>query len=174
MQIWTEVGSHLQEAKLNAMRLNHPGLAIPGQGVRLMSCSSKSFVLVATSQTLFISSYQMKRLCLQTSFLITWSTSPKSNLQWDSVCPILSLVKQFFHFSVIHPTFNHPNVIRIFMGCSVLDILYQLDLSLLEVLFVYTIKISLKKRISLSAHIHSLKFVTRLSDFSKGWPKDMY
>lgn len=31
------------------------------------------------------------------------------------------------------------------MGCNVLDTLYQLDLSLLEILFVYTIKMSLKE-----------------------------
>ncbi|RVX14221.1 hypothetical protein CK203_011123 [Vitis vinifera] len=33
----------------------------------------------------------------------------------------------------------------ILMGCNVLDTLYQLDLSLLEILFVYTIKMSLKE-----------------------------
>lgn len=57
------------------------------------------------------------------------------------------------------------------MGCSVLDTLYQLDLSLLEVLFVYTIKMSHKERFSSLAHIPSLQFVTRLPDSSKGWAK---
>lgn len=44
--------------------------------------------------------------------------------------PIPSLVKQFLHFSKIPPAFIHLNVIQILMGCSVLDALYQLDLSL--------------------------------------------
>ena len=85
--------------------------------------------------------------------------------------PIFSLVKQFLHFSRIPLAFIHPNIIRILMGCSVLDTLYQLDLSLLEVLFVYTTKMSVKKRFSLSAHIPSLQFITGLQDFSKGWAK---
>ncbi|RVW39852.1 hypothetical protein CK203_083152 [Vitis vinifera] len=50
--------------------------------------------------------------------------------------------------------------------------LFQLDLSLLEVLFIYTIKMSPKERFSLSAHIHFLQFVTNLLDSSKGWAKE--
>ena len=42
------------------------------------------------------------------------------------------------------------------MGCSVLYMLFQLDLSMLEVLFIYTVKMSQNKRFSLSAHIPSL------------------
>ena len=42
------------------------------------------------------------------------------------------------------------------MECSVLDMLFQLDLSLLEVLFIYTIKMSQKERLILFAHIPSL------------------
>ena len=57
------------------------------------------------------------------------------------------------------------------MGCSVLNTLYQLDLSLLEVLFVYTIKMSPKERFSLLAHIPSLQFVIELLDSNKGWAK---
>lgn len=86
--------------------------------------------------------------------------------------PIPSLVKQFLHFSKIPPAFIHPNVIQILMGCSVLDALYQLDLSLQEVLFVYMIKMSPKKCFSLSAHISSLQFVTKLPSPNKGWAKD--
>ena len=70
--------------------------------------------------------------------------------------PILSLVKQFLHFSKIPATFIHPNVIQILMGYSVLDVLCQLNLSLLEVLFIYTIKMSHKECFSLLAHIPSL------------------
>ena len=42
------------------------------------------------------------------------------------------------------------------MGCSVLDMLFQLDLSLLEVLFIYTVKMNQKERFSLFAHTPSL------------------
>ncbi|KAL6324391.1 hypothetical protein AAG906_012995 [Vitis piasezkii] len=70
--------------------------------------------------------------------------------------PLPSLLKQFFHFTKIPPTFLHPNVVRVLMGCSVLDMLYHLDLSLLEVVFVYTIKMSQKERFNLSAHISTM------------------
>ena len=67
-----------------------------------------------------------------------------------------SLHKQFLHFTQIPPTFLHSNVVRILMGCSVLDMFFQLDLFLLEVLFIYTLKMSQKERFNLSTHIHSL------------------
>ena len=49
--------------------------------------------------------------------------------------------------------------------------LYKLDLSLLEVLFVYIVKMSQKKRFSLAAHILSLQLVTGLLDSNKGGAK---
>ncbi|RVW22467.1 hypothetical protein CK203_112790 [Vitis vinifera] len=67
--------------------------------------------------------------------------------------------------------FLHPNVFWLLMGCTVLDMLFQLDLSLLEVLFIYTVKMSQKERFSLSAHIPSLQLVTSLSYSCKGWAK---
>lgn len=70
--------------------------------------------------------------------------------------PLPSFFKQFFHFTKIPLAFLHPNVIQVLMGCSVLNMLYHLDLSLLEVIFVYTVKMSQKERFSLSAHIPSL------------------
>lgn len=57
------------------------------------------------------------------------------------------------------------------MGCSVLDMLFQLDISLLEFLFIYTVKMNQNERFSLSAHIPSLKLVTNLSNSCKGWVK---
>ncbi|KAL6313413.1 hypothetical protein AAG906_001127 [Vitis piasezkii] len=39
---------------------------------------------------------------------------------------------KFLHFTQIPPVFLHPNVVRVLMGCSVLDMLFQLELSLLE------------------------------------------
>lgn len=69
--------------------------------------------------------------------------------------PIPSLFKQFLHFTQIPPAFLHPNIIRILIGCSVLDMLFKLDLSLLEVLFIYIVKMSQKEMFNLSAYIHS-------------------
>ena len=38
--------------------------------------------------------------------------------------PVPALVKQFLHFTRAPPTLFHPNVIRILIGCSVLNFLY--------------------------------------------------
>ena len=54
--------------------------------------------------------------------------------------PLPSLFKQFLHYTQIPPTYIHPNIVRVLMGCSILNMLFNLDLSLLEVLFVYTLK----------------------------------
>lgn len=54
--------------------------------------------------------------------------------------PLPSIFKQFFHYTKIPLVFFHPNVVRVLMGCIILNMLFHLDLSLLEVLFVYTIK----------------------------------
>ena len=50
--------------------------------------------------------------------------------------PISSLIKQFLHFSGALPTLVHPNIIQILTGCSILNLLYQLDISLVEVFFI--------------------------------------
>ena len=81
------------------------------------------------------------------------------------------LFKQFLHFTKIPSTFLYPNVVRILMGCSMLNMLYHLDLSLLEILFIYTIKMSRKEIFSLSAHIPSFDLVTGLLDSTKGATK---
>ena len=44
--------------------------------------------------------------------------------------PIPSLVKRFLHFARAPLALIHPNVFWILMGCSVLNFLYQLDISL--------------------------------------------
>ena len=68
-----------------------------------------------------------------------------------------SLFRQFFHFTKILLSFPHPNVVRVLMGYSILDMLLHLDLSLLEVfLFIYTVKMNRKWIFSPSAHIPSL------------------
>ena len=85
--------------------------------------------------------------------------------------PLPSLFKQFIHFTKIPPAFLHSNVVRILMGFSILNMLYHLDLSLLEVLFVYTIKMSQKEFFSFFAHILPLQLVIGLPDSTKGATK---
>ena len=53
-----------------------------------------------------------------------------------------SLVKKFLHFTRAPSTLVHPNFIRILIGCCVLNLLYQLDLSLVEVCFAYTLRVA--------------------------------
>ena len=65
--------------------------------------------------------------------------------------PVPSLVKQFLHFTRAPPALVHPNVIRILTGCCVLNLLYQLDLSLVEVCFAYTLRVVQGGRMSMSA-----------------------
>ena len=65
--------------------------------------------------------------------------------------PISSLVNQFLHFFGAPPSLIHPNVIRILTGCSVLNLLYQLDISLVEVCFIYTLKLGHGGRLSMLA-----------------------
>ena len=66
--------------------------------------------------------------------------------------PIPSLVKQSLHFTRAPPTLIHLNVFRILMGCSVLNLLYQLDISLVEICFIYTLKLEVGGRLSMSTH----------------------
>ena len=53
--------------------------------------------------------------------------------------PVSSLIKQFLHFSGAQPALVHPNIIQILIKCSVLNLLYQLDISLVEVFIIYTL-----------------------------------
>ena len=81
--------------------------------------------------------------------------------------PISSLVKQFLHFTRAPPTLIHPNVFRILIGCSVLNFLYQLYISLLDICFIYTLKLGVGGRLFMSAHSPQLQFVTELPDSPK-------
>ena len=67
--------------------------------------------------------------------------------------PLPSLFKEFLHFTQILPAFIHPNIVRVLMGCSVLSLLFNLDLSLLEVLFVYSLKKGKNDIFSMAAHL---------------------
>ena len=57
--------------------------------------------------------------------------------------PISSLVKQFLHFTRATPTLIHPNVFQILMGCSVLKFLYHMDILLVVICFIYTLKLGI-------------------------------
>ena len=81
--------------------------------------------------------------------------------------PIPSLVKQFLRFTREPPTLVHPNVFRILMGCCVLNFLYQMNISLVEICFIYTLKLGIGGSLSLSAHSPRLQLVTVLSDSLK-------
>ena len=64
--------------------------------------------------------------------------------------PMLALVKQFLYFTRELSVLVHPNVIRILIGCSVLNFLYQLDLSLVEICFAYSLILRRGGRLSFS------------------------
>ena len=57
------------------------------------------------------------------------------------------------------------------MGCSILGMLFNLDLSLLEVLFIYLIKKVKNDIFSFVASLPSLQLVTSLPDSTKGAAK---
>ena len=50
------------------------------------------------------------------------------------------------------------------MGCSVLNFLYQLDISLVKICFVYKLKLGTVGHISMLAHSPRLQFIIGLSD----------
>ena len=84
------------------------------------------------------------------------------------LCILMSLlVKQFLHVTWAPPVLVHPNVIWILMGCNVLNILYRLDILLVEICFIYTLKLGTRGRLSMSVHSPRLQFVTELPDFTK-------
>ena len=55
--------------------------------------------------------------------------------------PVPAIVKQFLHFTRAPPALIHPNVIRILVGCCVLNHLYQLNLTLVELFIIYLLNI---------------------------------
>ena len=55
--------------------------------------------------------------------------------------PLPAIVKRFLHFTRAPPDLIHPNVIRILVCCCVLNHLYQLDLTLVELFIIYLLNI---------------------------------
>ena len=81
--------------------------------------------------------------------------------------PIPSLVKQFLYFTWAPSVLIHPNIFRILMGYYVLNSLYQLGISLLEICFKHTLKLGIGSRLSMLAHSPRLQFVIRLLNSPK-------
>ena len=85
--------------------------------------------------------------------------------------PVPSPVKQFLHFTRAPPALVHLYVNRILTGCCVLNLLFQLDLSLVEVCFAYTLTVAQGGRMSMSAQSPWLQFITGLPDSPKSEAK---
>ena len=78
-----------------------------------------------------------------------------------------ALVKQFLHFTQAPPALIQPNNIWILAGCSVINFLYQLDLSLVETCFIYALKVGQGGRLSMSVWNARLQIVNGLLDSPK-------
>ena len=76
--------------------------------------------------------------------------------------PVPAIVKQFLHFTRAPPALIHPNVIRILIGSCVLNHLYQLDLSLVELFMIYFLSIGPGGRMSMSVLSSRLHIVNGL------------
>ena len=64
--------------------------------------------------------------------------------------PMPAIVKQFLHFTRAPPTLIHPNVICILIGNCLLNHLYQLDLSLVEIFIIYFLSVGPGGQMSMS------------------------
>ena len=81
--------------------------------------------------------------------------------------PVPALVKQFLHFTRASAALVHPNVILILIGCSVMNFLYQLDLSLVEICFAYSLILRRGGQLSFSILDSRLHFLNGLLDSPK-------
>ena len=81
--------------------------------------------------------------------------------------PVPTIVKQFLHFTRAPPTLIHPNVIRILIGSCVLNHLYQLDLTLVELFIIYFLNVGSGGRMSISVLSPRLQIVNGLPDSPK-------
>ena len=81
--------------------------------------------------------------------------------------PVPAMVKQFLHFTRAPPALIHPNVIRILVGCWVMNHLYQLDLTLVKLLIIYMLNIGSGGRMSMSVLSPRFQIVNVLPDSPK-------
>ena len=80
---------------------------------------------------------------------------------------VSALVKQLLHFTRAPSALIYPNTIRILTSCSMLNLLYQLDLSLVEICFIYALKVGQGSRLSMSVRSRRLQIVNGLPDWLK-------
>ena len=81
--------------------------------------------------------------------------------------PVPAIVKWFLHFTWEPPALIHPNVIRILIGSCVLNHLYQLDLTLVELFIIYFLNVGSGGRVSMSILSPRLQIVNGLPDSPK-------
>ena len=81
--------------------------------------------------------------------------------------PVSAIVKQFLHFTRAPLALIHPNMIRILIGCCVLNHLYQLNLTLVELFIIYLLNIGSGGRMSISVLSPRLQIVNGLPDSPK-------
>ena len=81
--------------------------------------------------------------------------------------PIPAIIKQFLHFTRAPPALIHPNVIRILIGSCVLNHLYQLDLTLVELFINYFRNVGSGGQMSMSVLSPWLQIVNGLPDSLK-------
>ena len=81
--------------------------------------------------------------------------------------PVPAIVKQFIHFTRAPPALIHPNVIRIQVGCCMLNHLYQLNLTLVKLFIIYLLNIGSGGRMSMSVLSPRLQIVNGLLDSPK-------
>ena len=80
---------------------------------------------------------------------------------------ISAIVKQILHFTWAPPTLIHPNMISILIGSCVLNHLYQLDLTLVELFIIYFLNVGSGGRMSMSVLNPRLQIVNGLPDSPK-------
>ena len=81
--------------------------------------------------------------------------------------PVLAITKQLLHFIRAPLALIHPNVIRILIGSCMLNHLYQLDLTLLELFIIYFLNVGSGGRMSMSVLSPRLQIVNGLPNSSK-------
>ena len=85
--------------------------------------------------------------------------------------PVPTIVKQFLHFTRVPPALIHPNVICILIGSCVLNHLYQLDLSLVEIFIIYFLSVGPGGLMSMPVLSPRLQIVNGLPDSPKAEAK---
>ena len=88
--------------------------------------------------------------------------------------PVPAIVKQFLHFTRVLSALIYPNVIRILVGCCVLNHLYQLDLMLVELFIIYLLNIGSGGLMSMSVLSPRLQIVNGLPDSPRRRRKGRY